>query len=190
MALKLLSSHVTHKSDVGGVVLGLADGDAVRREAAAMLTRAEVQLSQDGRATLMVQRMAGPGVEVILGGKRDPTFGPVVMFGLGGIHAEVFDDVAFRVAPLGRGDVQEMLREVRGSRLLDGARGAPPADQETLIAAVLALSLLLTENPSIVELDINPLILFERGAAAVDARAVVGQLSERTDPPSPPQDSP
>jgi acyl-CoA synthetase (NDP forming) len=185
VVLKLLSSHVTHKSDVGGVVLGLADGDAVRREAAAMLTRAATQVPPAGRATLMVQRMAGPGVEVILGGKRDPTFGPVVMFGLGGIHAEVFDDVAFRVAPLSREDVQEMLEEVRGSRLLDGTRGAPPADRETLIAALLALSRLLMENPTIVELDVNPLILFERGAAAVDARTVVGQLPERTDAPSP-----
>lgn len=190
VALKLLASDITHKSDVGGVVLGLADGAAVRREAAAMLTRASTQVPPAGRATLMIQRMAGPGVEVILGGKRDPTFGPVVMFGLGGIHAEVFDDVAFRIAPLSREDVQEMLEEVRGSRLLDGTRGAPPADRETLIAALLALSRLLMETRTIVELDVNPLILFERGAAAVDARTVVGQLPERTDVPSPPQNGP
>jgi len=117
--------------------------------------------------------MVAGGVEVILGGKRDPSFGPVVMFGLGGVFVELFDDVSFRVAPLSRADAEEMLEEVRGSRLLAGARGRPPADRQALIQALLSLSRLLVENPQIGELDINPLIVQERGVVAVDARAVM-----------------
>jgi len=122
----------------------------------------------------MVQRMAGDGVEVILGGKRDPTFGPVVMFGLGGIHVEVLEDVAFRVAPLSRADAEEMIAEVRGRRLLDGVRGKLPVDRKALIQALLSLSRLLAENPCIAEVDINPLIVLREGCVAVDARIVTG----------------
>jgi acyl-CoA synthetase (NDP forming) len=110
---------------------------------------------------------------VILGGKRDRSFGPVVMLGLGGINVEVFNDVAFRVAPLSRADAGEMIEELRGKRLLDGVRGKPPVDRETLVKALLSVSRMLVENPSINELDINPFLVLERKGAAVDARAVV-----------------
>jgi len=167
VALKALATQLVHKSDVGGVTLGLVDAAAVRRESAAMLTR----IAHPAR--LMVQRMVGDGLEVILGGKRDRSFGPVVMFGLGGTYVEVFNDVSFRVAPLSRTDAEEMIGEVRGKRLLDGVRGKPPMDQESLIKALLSLSCMLVDNPSITEVDINPLLVLEHGAAAVDARAVV-----------------
>jgi acetyltransferase len=167
VALKALATQLVHKSDVGGVALGLVDAAAVRRESAAMLTR----IAHPAR--LMVQRMVGDGLEVILGGKRDRSFGPVVMFGLGGTYVEVFNDVSFRVAPLSRTDAEEMIGEVRGKRLLDGVRGKPPMDQESLIKALLSLSCMLVDNPSITEVDINPLLVLEHGAAAVDARAVV-----------------
>jgi acyl-CoA synthetase (NDP forming) len=169
VALKALAADLIHKSDVGGVSLGLTDARQVRCEAQAMLARITQPVQ------LMVQRMAGEGVEVILGGKRDHTFGPVVMFGLGGIHVEVLGDVAFRVAPLGRADAEEMMEEVRGKRLLDGARGKPAVDREALIQALLALSRLLVENPGIAEVDINPLIVLREGAIAVDARMRVEQ---------------
>lgn len=167
VALKALATQLVHKSDMGGVTLGLVDAAAVRRESAAMLTR----IAHPAR--LMVQRMVGDGLEVILGGKRDRSFGPVVMFGLGGTYVEVFNDVSFRVAPLSRTDAEEMIGEVRGKRLLDGVRGKPPMDQESLIKALLSLSCMLVDNPSITEVDINPLLVLEHGAAAVDARAVV-----------------
>ena len=128
-------------------------------------------------ARLMVQRMVGGGVEVILGGKRDHSFGPVVMFGLGGIHVEVLGDVAFRIAPLLRADAEEMIDQVRGKRLLEGVRGKPPADREALIQAILSLSQLMVENPAIAELDINPLLVLEKGAVAVDARVAVSAES-------------
>ena len=167
VALKALATQLVHKSDMGGVTLGLVDAAAVRRESAAMLTR----IAHPAR--LMVQRMVSDGLEVILGGKRDRSFGPVVMFGLGGTYVEVFNDVSFRVAPLSRTDAEEMIGEVRGKRLLDGVRGKPPMDQESLINALLSLSCMLVDNPSITEVDINPLLVLEHGAAAVDARAVV-----------------
>ncbi len=170
VVLKALAAGIVHKSDVGGVALGLSDAATVRRAAEGMMER----LSAQGQLELMVQRMVPPGVEVILGGKRDPNFGPVVMFGLGGVYVEIFDDVAFRVAPLSRADAEEMVAEVRGSRLLEGMRGRPPLDQGAVVEALLALSRLLMENPRIVEVDINPLVVLEKGAVAVDGRMVVG----------------
>ncbi|MGD1996666.1 MAG: acetate--CoA ligase family protein [Anaerolineae bacterium] len=171
VALKVLSADVTHKSDVGGVALGLGDAAAVRREAEAMLME---------YPALMVQRMANSGIEVIVGGKRDPTFGPVVMFGVGGVHVEVFDDVSFRVAPLTQADAEEMIEEVRGSRLLEGIRGGRPVDEDSVVEALLALSQMMMENPQLVEVDLNPLLVFEEQAMAVDARAVVKNQSRRS----------
>jgi len=167
VALKVLAKEIVHKSDVGGVVLQLPDEAAVRREAAAMLAR----ISHPSK--LMVQRMVKEGLDVILGGKRDRSFGPVVMFGLGGTHVEVFDDVTFRVAPLSRSDAEEMIEEIRGKQMLSRTRGRPAVDREALSNALLSISRMLLENPGITELDINPLVVFERGAEAVDARAVV-----------------
>ncbi len=172
VVLKAISARVVHKSDVGGVVLGLTDREAVRREAESMRERVLRRVPDAHDLRFLVQRMVGGGVEVILGGKRDPGFGPVVMFGLGGIYVEVFGDVSFRVAPLTRADAEEMIAEVRGSRLLEGARGHPPADREALVEAILALSRLLMENPSVVEIDINPLLALPEGVMAVDARVL------------------
>lgn len=172
VVLKALSARVVHKSDVSGVVLGLNDRAAVRREAAAMRARVLSQVPDATDLRFLVQRMVGGGVEVILGGRQDPSFGPVVMFGLGGVFVEVFGDVAFRVAPLTRADVEEMLAEVRGRALLEGARGRPPADREALIGAILAFSRLLVENPDIAEIEINPLLALPEGVVAVDARWV------------------
>jgi acyl-CoA synthetase (NDP forming) len=169
VALKALATELIHKSDVGGVALGLADGAAIKREAEAMLARIAHP------AKLMVQRMVSGGLELILGGKRDRGFGPVVMFGLGGIFVEVFDDVAFRVAPLSRADAQEMIEEIRGKRLLERVRGKPPLDREALIKALTSISSMLTENPAIAEIDINPLLVLESGTAALDARVVVNR---------------
>jgi acetyltransferase len=167
VALKVLSTEHIHKSDAGGVALGLADGAAIRREAEAMLTR----ITHPAR--LMVQRMVGGGLEVILGGKRDRGFGPVAMLGLGGIFVEAFDDVAFRVAPLSRADAREMVEEIRGKRLLEGVRGKPSLDRDALIKALMSISSMLTENPAIAEIDVNPLLVLENGAVALDARVLV-----------------
>ena len=172
-AFKALSPDVAHKSDVGGVVLDVSGPDALRVEFAALVTRMK-EHAPDARLTgVLVQRMFSGGREVILGGKRDPSFGPVVMFGLGGVYVEVFEDVSFRLAPLTREDAEEMIAEVQGSRLLRGVRGEPSADVDAVVEALLALSQLLVECPEVAEIDVNPLLVFEQGAVAVDARAVV-----------------
>jgi acetyltransferase len=173
VTLKVLSPDVAHKSDVGGVVLDIEGPEPLRGEFAALVARVEKRAPGARPAGVLVQRMLSGGREVILGGKRDPSFGPVVMFGLGGVYVEVFDDVTFRLAPLTREDAEEMIAEVRGSRLLRGMRGEPPADVETVVEALLALSRLLVACPEVAEIDVNPLLVFERGVAAVDARVVV-----------------
>ncbi len=167
VVLKAIAAQLAHKSDMGGVALGLTDAEMVKRESSAMLTRFSYPIM------LMVQRMTSGGLEVIVGGKRDHSFGPVVMFGLGGVYVEVFKDVAFRVAPLSRADAEDMIEEIHGKQLLEGIRGKVASDREALVDALLSVSGMLTENPAINELDINPLLVLEHGAVALDARAVV-----------------
>ena len=171
VALKALSPDILHKSDAGAVTLGVGNRDALREEFPALLARVRKRTG-DIRGVL-VQRALSRGREVILGGKRDPSFGPVVMFGLGGVYVEVFEDVAFRLAPLTPEDAESMISEVRASRLLRGVRGEPPADVEAVVESLLAVSRILVECPEVAEIDVNPLLVFERGVAAVDARVVV-----------------
>jgi acyl-CoA synthetase (NDP forming) len=173
VVLKALSPDVTHKSDVGGVVLNIEGPEALQEEFAALMARVEARAPAAQLAGVLVQRMLPGGREVILGGKRDPSFGPVVMFGSGGVYAEVFEDIALRLAPLTRESASEMIAEVRGSQLLRGVRGERPVDVEAVVEVMLALSRLLVECPEVAEIDVNPLLVFEEGVAAVDARVVV-----------------
>lgn len=173
VAVKLLADDVSHKSDVGGVRLGLATPDEVRAAAREMLDAAAAKgFHADGVA---VQKAAAPGREVIIGAKRNEHFGPVVVFGLGGVLVEAMKDVAIRVAPLSRRDAEEMLDEPRGAVALRAFRGAPPADREALIEILLRVSSLMTACPEIAELDVNPVIAApeSRGATAVDARVIL-----------------
>ncbi|OGO21033.1 MAG: hypothetical protein A2Z14_12755, partial [Chloroflexi bacterium RBG_16_48_8] len=136
IALKLLSTEISHKTDWGGVILGLEDPLSVRAGAETLHRRtAELGLAVNSYS-IMVQEMVPSGIELILGGKRDPTFGAVVLFGLGGTLVELFDDVSFRVAPISRHDANQMISDVRGSRLLDGIRGSIPIDREPIIQAL------------------------------------------------------
>jgi acyl-CoA synthetase (NDP forming) len=173
VAFKALSPDIPHKSDVGGVALNIEGPDALRDEFAALMQRIDERAPDAQLTGVLVQRMFSGGREVILGGKRDPSFGPVVMFGLGGVYVELFEDVAFRLAPLTREDAEEMICEVRGSRLLRGVRGEAPADVAAITDALLVLARLLVECPEVAEIDVNPLLVFERGVAAVDARVIV-----------------
>ncbi len=165
VALKVLSSEIAHKTDVGGVVLSLSGPESVRRAAQALLERFS--------ARLLVQRMIPEGLELIVGGKRDRTFGPVVMVGLGGIFTEIFDDVAFRVAPLTSEDAEEMLTELRGQAILGRARGREPIDRAALVQTILTISRLIAEHEQIAEFEINPLIALPSGVWAVDARGIM-----------------
>ena len=154
--LKIVSGDIAHKSDVGGVELGLADGEAVR--AAYDRIMAAVQAAAPGAHVggVSVQQMADPGVEVIVGMTTDPQFGPVLAFGLGGIMVEVLKDVAFRIVPLEPRDAGQIVREIKGYPVLEGVRGQPGADIEALEAMILQVSAFAEEHPEIAELDLNP----------------------------------
>jgi acyl-CoA synthetase (NDP forming) len=173
VAVKLITRDLTHKSDVGGVVLDLHDAHAVETTVAEMFDRAR-GLSEGGHSSaLMLQQMVQEGVEVIIGGKQDQSFGPVLMFGFGGIYVEILADVAFRIAPIHPDDVVSMLEEVRGSELFKGVRGQAAVDREALIGALVSFSNLMLDHPSLIEFEINPLIVTRAGVVAVDARGVV-----------------
>ena len=168
VALKIASPDVTHKSDSGGVKLGLKDEDELRQ------AYREVVEAFQHRTVLgvSVQKMAEPGIEAIVGVTRDPSFGPVLMFGLGGIFTEVLRDVTFRVLPIDAPAAAEMIGEIRGSRLLTGYRGHS-ADVEALKDLLCRVSSLVCSHPEIRELDLNPVFLYPSGAVAVDARMFV-----------------
>ncbi len=175
-AVKLASPDATHKSDVDGVRLDLADESAVGaafEELRARAAAANPPLRFEGVA---VQPMARPGVELLLGAYRDPTCGPVVSVGRGGILVEVHDDVALRVAPRSEADAGEMLEELRGRRLLDGYRGREVASRAAIRRTIVCLAALMVQSPTVLEIDINPLFAYADGVLAVDARAVVASL--------------
>ncbi len=173
VVLKIVSPDVTHKSDVGGVRLGLKSASEV--EAAFDEIVAAVKSKQpDARIEgVAVQHMAPPGTEVIVGMSKDPQFGPVLMFGLGGIFVEVLKDVAFRIVPLEPRDARQMVREIKGFPVLQGVRGQDPADLGALEGLLLKLSEFIEAHPEIEELDLNPVFAYRDGALAVDARIVV-----------------
>jgi acetyl coenzyme A synthetase (ADP forming)-like protein len=153
VALKVSSARIVHKSEAGGVRLNLSEPVAMRDAATAMLMRAR---AVDPGATLVVQRMAKDGTEVILGSSRDRKFGPLMMFGLGGIFVEILKDVSFRVHPISDVDAREMLREIKGFPILTGARGQAPVDLGALETTLLRLNQLLADFPEIEEFDLNP----------------------------------
>ncbi|MCK5645702.1 MAG: acetate--CoA ligase family protein, partial [Anaerolineales bacterium] len=169
VALKLAASDLSHKSDVGAVAVGLADHKEVTRRAEQML---EIHNSEGNVPSFLVQEMVMGGVELLVGGKIDPTFGPVVSLGLGGILVEIYDDVIFRVAPLTKSDANSMIEELRGRKLLDGYRGEPPVDRQSIIQTLLSVSNLMMEEKDLIEFEINPLIATRERAVAVDARGL------------------
>jgi len=178
VVLKISGPKILHKTDVGGVKLNLADADEVRAAFDAMVASARTKLGDDLEIWGgLVQKMLAPGKEIILGVTRDPRFGPLLMFGLGGIYTEALRDVSFRLAPLRENIAAEMVKDIRSHRLLEGVRGEPPSDTAAIAECLLRLSQLVTDHPQIKELDINPLIVYPRGKGAVvaDARVILSE---------------
>jgi acyl-CoA synthetase (NDP forming) len=172
---KIVSPDILHKTDIGGVQLNLADQAAVGAAFDAIMaaaTTAQPAARLDG---VMIAPMVKGGVECIIGVHRDPVFGPTVLVGLGGVLVEVLKDVSFRVAPFGTDEAHRMIRELRGYKLLEGVRGAPPADVDALADALSRLSAFAHANADTVEsIDINPLLVRQKGAVALDA-VIVGR---------------
>jgi acetate---CoA ligase (ADP-forming) len=169
VVLKVLSADIAHKSEAGGVVLGLRDADAVAAGYDAMMKRVAAHAPNAKREGALVARMIEGGVETVIGAKRDAIFGPVVMFGLGGVYVEVLKDVTLRLAPVDREAAKEMIRAIKGVALLTGARGRPPADLDALADALVALSHFAAAHPNVTSAEINPFIALPEGGVAVDA---------------------
>jgi acyl-CoA synthetase (NDP forming) len=181
VALKAVAPGLVHKTEAGGVRLGLHGASAVRRAARAM--RASVVQAGHAPPSYQVQRMAPVGVEMLVGVVHDPQFGPVLACGAGGTAVELVHDVAVRITPLGDGDASEMVRSLATFALLDGCRGTPKADVAALEELVVRISALVEAHPQIAELECNPVVVTPSGATVVDVRARVHTIP--TGPPSP-----
>ncbi len=173
VVMKIISPQITHKSDIGGVRVGLANREDVSQAYDEIAKAAEEKAPLAFVEGISVQKMAPPGLELVVGMSKDPQFGAVLMFGLGGTLVEVLKDVAFRIVPLSRRDAKEMIRQIKGFRLLEGYRGQPAVDLSYIEELLLGVSVMIADNPEIKEMDINPLIAYPNGAVAVDARIIL-----------------
>jgi acyl-CoA synthetase (NDP forming) len=176
VVLKVVSPDVVHKSLAGGVVVGVGDGKEVRRAYDRILDGVRSAVPKARIEGVLVCRQALDGLEVIVGGLDEATFGPTVMFGLGGLSAEALDDVSFRIAPLERRDAEDMIREIEAYPLLAGGRGQPSHDFAAAVELLLSVSRLLMDHRQIRELDLNPVRLYHRGLLVLDARMMVSDV--------------
>jgi len=178
VVLKIASPDILHKTDVGGVRVGLSNEEEVFDAFELMVYRAQRYVPEARIWGCLVQEMMPPGgLEVLVGMNRDPQFGPLVTFGLGGIYVEALKDVTFRIAPFSRQEAQAMLDEIKAYALLEGVRGNPPVDKDAIVDTILRMGQLVQEFPEIVEFDINPLIVFSKGqgAVAIDMRLILSE---------------
>jgi acetyltransferase len=178
VVLKIASPDILHKTDVGGVKVGLENSEAVRDAFELMVYRAQRYIPEARILGCLVQEMVpAGGIEVLVGMNRDPQFGPLVTFGLGGIYVETLKDVTFRVAPFSQQEAEEMLSEIRAHALLDGVRGKPAADKQAIVDTLLRMGQLVIDFPEITELDINPMMVYQRGqgAIAIDMRLALAE---------------
>ena len=176
VVLKIVSPDISHKTDVGGVIVGIRSDNDARNAYRKIMENVRKRAPSARIEGVLVQKMAEPGyVEVIVGATRDNTFGPVIMFGLGGIFVEVLKDVSFRVAPLTEEDADSMIREIKSYRILEGYRGMPPRDLEAIKKIIMRTSELMLNLEEVQDLDLNPIMLYEkgRGAVVVDARIIL-----------------
>ena len=171
--LKIVSPDILHKSDIGGVKLNLNSEDDVGKAYDEIMAAAKKHDPKASIEGVSMQPMARPATEVIIGMSKDEQFGPVLMFGLGGILVEVLKDVSFRIVPLTRRDAREMIRDIKAYPVLEGYRGQEPADIETLEKLLLKVSDFVEKNPDIKEMDLNPVFAYKDGAIAVDARIIL-----------------
>jgi acyl-CoA synthetase (NDP forming) len=173
VVLKIVSPDVVHKSDVGGVAVNLKDSKSVREAYCQILKNVKKHNAKAKIVGVLVQEMAPQSTEVIVGVTKDPQFGPAIMFGLGGIFVEVLKDVTFRIAPITEDEAREMITEVKAYPLLKGYRNSPPVDIAAIVGILLKTSKLAMEHQEIKELDLNPVMVYAKGAKTVDARIIL-----------------
>ena len=177
VVLKLISEHITHKSDVGGVLLNLMDAKSVRQQFNNTIKNIRADYPRAKISGMLVQKMITCGQEVIIGMRRDPQFGPVILVGSGGVEVELQRDVSMGIAPLTKSQAERMLENTQAGKRLKGWRNIPPADKKAVIDVMLRMSQLACDFPGISELEINPLFVLQknRGAFAVDVRGVLSK---------------
>jgi acetyltransferase len=177
VVMKVMSADVVHKYDAGGVILNVRGAAEARAAFAKIRTNVEQAVPGAKIQGILVEQMAAKGVEVILGASRDPRFGPLMMFGLGGTLVEILKDVSFRLAPMWQISAERMVREIRSFKVLDGFRGNPPCDVDAIVDTLLRLSHLVCNHPEVSELDINPLIVHAKGkgCSVADSRVMLRQ---------------
>ena len=174
LAMKVVSPEIIHKSDAGGIKLGLKNQEDIKTAFKEIVTNAERVVKKEKILGTLISPMAKKGQECIIGMIRDAQFGPVIMFGLGGIFVEVLKDVSFRVAPMAAEDIDEMVEEIKGYKILTGIRGEKPSDIAAIKNILVRLSEIVIDNPQIKEIDLNPVIVHEKGASIVDSRVILG----------------
>ena len=173
IVMKIVSPDIIHKSDAGGVKIGVKNEEEAKMAYQEIISKAIKYNKKAKISGVIVYPMAPQGTEIIIGMTKDPSFGPVIMFGLGGIFVEVLKDVSFRIIPLEERDAQEMIAEIKGYKILKGARGEAPKDIEAIKNLLMKVSKLTMENPEIKEIDLNPVFVFEKGLQVVDARMIL-----------------
>ena len=173
VVLKIVSPDISHKTDVGGVILKLGTPQAVKEAFTEIMLRVKGKCPKAAIYGVSVQEMIQGAKETIIGFTRDPQFGPLLMFGLGGIYVEILKDVSFRIAPIGKREALEMIREIKTYPLLRGIRGEPPADVSALVEGILTLNQMALDFPEIIEAEINPFLVRTKGSTAVDARLTI-----------------
>ena len=171
--LKIISPDVIHKVDVGGVILNVGNSKDAKKAYNKIVENVKKHKPDAKIEGILVQEMAPSATEVIVGAIKDAQFGPTLMFGLGGTFVEIMKDVSFRIAPIKEDDARQMISEVKAYPILLGYRGQPPRDIDTIVKIILNTSRMVMEHQDIKELDLNPVIVYEKGAKTVDARIIL-----------------
>jgi acyl-CoA synthetase (NDP forming) len=173
IVMKIVSPDIIHKTDAGGVKVGIKDEEETMAAYQEIISKAKKYNKEARIEGVIVYSMVPQGTEIIIGMMKDPHFGPVAMFGLGGIFVEILKDISFRILPIEERDAREMITEIKGYEILKGARGSPPRDIQAIEEVLMKVSKLTTENPEINEIDLNPIFVFEKGLQVVDARMIL-----------------
>lgn len=170
VVIKIISPQIIHKTEAGGVMVGIRDQDDLRRSFEKVMSNARHYSPNADIIGVFIQRVVQPGIEVMVGALRDPQFGPSVSFGLGGIFTEIFKDVVFGIAPLDEAEAYRMIRSIKAYSLLTGYRNLPKADEKSIVDIILKTSKLISENPEIDQIDFNPIVVTDKESIVLDTR--------------------
>jgi acetyl-CoA synthetase (ADP-forming) len=175
LVMKIISPDIMHKTEVGGIMINILNKKMVKASYQKIICNVKKNKPEARIHGMLLYKQAPEGIEVIVGMIRDPQFGPTIMFGLGGIFTEILKDVAFRVCPIEITDIEEMLSEIQGIKMLHGYRGRPSYDVNTIIDIIMKISKMAMSFPAIKEIDLNPILVYEKGAVVVDAKMLLNE---------------